>query len=137
HGKEATHEIAPATAVRISAFFSKREKSVKPSDAFCGRARDPEPAEGGGEIDAAGRVAPVDALLHDRADVVDLQVRPFEPVAEPVAALLRGPLAGGVIVLGAAEFHGLLLAGLPQLEAGELAHRLVQPVAGDPARVLL
>ncbi|HET7245067.1 MAG TPA: hypothetical protein VFJ07_09550 [Streptosporangiaceae bacterium] len=79
HGKEATHEITPATAVRIAAFFGKREKGVKPSDAFSGRARDPEPAERGGEIDAAGRVAAADALLHDRADVVDLQVRPAEP----------------------------------------------------------
>ena len=82
------------------------------------------------EMSAVNQASP-----KDRADVVDLQVDPFEPLDQPVPGpLLRSPTPRDV-VLDASQLDDVLLTCLPQLEGGELAHRLVQPIAGgDPLR---
>ena len=48
--------------------------------------------------------------------------------------LLGSSLTPGDV--GASQFDNVLLAGLPELEAGVFAHRLVQPIAGAALGVL-
>ena len=88
-------------------------------------------------MQAGGGVAAGQAAAQHRADVVDLQVRPGEPVEQPVAAFQGRLGAAGPVVARAAQLGGLFLARLGQLEPGELAHRLVQPVAGQAPGLLL
>jgi hypothetical protein len=72
-----------------------------------------------------------------RSDVVDLQLHPFEPPRKLIPDwLLCSSLTPGDVEVGASQFDNVLLAGLPELEAGVLAHRLVQPIAGAALGVL-
>jgi hypothetical protein len=72
-----------------------------------------------------------------RSDVVDLQLHPFEPPGKLVPGRpLSSSLTPGHVVVGAAALDGVLLARLPELQAGVLAHRLVQPIAGAALGVL-
>src|SRR5439155_10899321 len=130
-----TYEVGPGTRLRVATING--EEPVQPAHALTGRARDPVPAQGRGEIDSAQGVSASQASLKDRADVVDLQVRPREPLEKPVAAFQRGQRAPRPVILGAPQLDGFLLAGLSQLETGELAHRLVQAIAGDALGILL
>src|SRR5829696_7191978 len=50
-------------------------------------------------------------------------------------SICSSPTPGDVEV-GASQFDNVLLAGLPELEAGVFAHRLVQPIAGAALGVL-
>ena len=50
--------------------------------------------------------------------------------------LLCSSLTPGDVEVGASQFDNVLLAGLPELEAGVFAHRLVQPIAGAALGVL-
>lgn len=113
------------------------EELIQPAHAFGGRTGDPVPAQGGGEVDSARGVRASHASLKDCPDVVDLQLRPSEPVKKPVAAFGCGLPASRPVVPGASQEDGFLLAGLSQLEDGEFAHRLMQPVTGEAFHVLL
>jgi hypothetical protein len=65
------------------------------------------------------------------------RVHPVQPLHELVAGFLRSPRAFAPVVVGAAQLDGILLAGRLDLQAGVLAHRLVQAVARDVVGVLL
>ena len=50
--------------------------------------------------------------------------------------LLGSSLTPGDVEVGASQFDDVLLAGLPELEVGVFAHRLVQPSRRRPWRPL-
>ena len=117
--------------------LAHREELIEPPHAFRRRTRDPVPACGDGEIGPTRDVPAHEAAPEDPADVVDLDVRPPEPLHEPKSVQLGvGPRPRDE-VLDAAELDRLLLARLPRPEAGELAHRLVQSIARDALNVVL
>ncbi|TME24992.1 MAG: hypothetical protein E6I75_28140 [Chloroflexi bacterium] len=80
---------------------------------------------------ASGQAAP-----EHSADIVNLQVHPFEPRRNPVPSFRRGLAASGNVVLGAAEFEVFFFTSLPQAEAGVFTHGLVQPIARAARDVL-
>ena len=134
-GKEPAHEEAAGVRHRVAR--PHREELVQPAHAFRHRTRDPVPADVDGETGAPLGIPAQRASPEDPADVVDLDVHPAEPCDEPEPGLRRVPSTLRDIVVDAAELDGLLLARLSRLEAGELAHRLVQSIARDALDVVL
>ena len=59
-------------------------------------------------------------MLKDCADVVDLQLHPFEPLSKPMASLLFRSPTPGAVVLSAALPRDFHLAGLTQLQTVSL-----------------
>ena len=116
---------------------SSREQLVEPAHALGGAAGDPVVADRGGELEPASPVGRRQALLQDRSDVVDLQLDPLEPLQRPVPRVGLRFETPRPVVLDVPLVEEVLLGGVPQLQAGVLAHGFVQPIARDPADVLL
>ena len=98
--------------------------------------RDPVVLHRRGDIEPAGRVAARQASLKNRADVIDFQLGPREPLEKPVASLVRQSQAGRPVMLEAPLLEKFLLACIPQLEARVFAQGLVQSIAGNSPEVL-
>jgi|ERR1022692_1027482 hypothetical protein len=90
---EPAHEQSPGASLRTAT--SGGEKLIQPAHAFSGRTRDPVPAQGAGKIDPDLGVGADQASLKDCPDVVDLQVRTFEPFKEPARWPPWMPAANG------------------------------------------
>ena len=133
HGEEAANKVHPRAPGRPGL---PGEQLVEPPHALSRRASDPVPDQAAGKIYAAG-VLVVHAAPEDGSDVVDLQLHPCEPLKQAVPSLRRKVHAPRQVVVGAAQFDGVLLARLVQLEPRVFPHRLVQPVAGGAGGVLL
>ena len=78
-----------------------------------------------------------EAAPEDFADVVDLQVHPFEPFRKPIPRFRRRCKTPGDVVFGATEFGNFFLTGLTQPEASILAHCFVQSIPRAALDVLL
>src|SRR5207237_1706170 len=126
--------LGPELALRISRTAGLQ--LIEPSDTFGRRPRDPVPTHRGDEIDSAAGIPTGHAVPKDGADVVDLQVHPFEPVRKPVTSVCHGPLASRPVVVGASLAEDGLLTRLAEPERRIFAHRLVQPMARDTLDVL-
>ena len=70
------------------------------------------------------------------ADVVDLELHPLEPLSKLMASLVLRSLTPRAVILPTALPRDFHLAGLTQLEAGILAHRLVHPITSESRGVL-
>ena len=115
-----------------------REELIQPPDAFGGRTRGPD-TSGGRRRDPFRVRCPPRTRHRRRTDRMLSISRSIH--SSHSTSRYRAPSADRRhrrdVVLGASPLDDLLLARLPQLEAGELAHRLVQSIAGGTRRVLL
>jgi hypothetical protein len=81
-------------------------------------------------------VGGVQAFLQSESDVVDLQPYPGQPGERAVPEVVLGLQRPGPVVLDEPVVQRVVLGGGANLAGGVVAHRLVQPEAGDPVQVL-